>query len=210
MSSRIAAPLAGSVIGSTADNFVIAEWQDPGGPPGPPRYIAPLHLHHNDDEAWYVLEGTAGIQNGDEIIEAKPGAAVFVKRGTPHTYWNPSRDRLRYLLIMTPNIYALIPGYSRFAGQDLAVNARSLRQVRFRASLKVSSPFLPGRLRLEVSSSHSSRIPLRAAGRTLAAHSWSFSRTVSLLNIMQIRSENLHGDWLRCDPRHCPRPFPRL
>jgi len=108
MSPRTAAPLAGSVIGSTADNFVIAEWQDPGGPPGPPRYIAPLHLHHNDDEAWYVLEGTICVQNGDEVIEARAGTAAFVQRGTPHTYWNPGPGAARYLLIMTPNTYALI------------------------------------------------------------------------------------------------------
>ena len=108
MSPRTATPLAGSVIGSTADNFVIAEWQDPGGPPGPPRYIAPLHLHHNDDEAWYVLEGTMCVQNGDEVIEARAGTAAFVQRGTPHTYWNPGPSATRYLLIMTPNTYALI------------------------------------------------------------------------------------------------------
>jgi mannose-6-phosphate isomerase-like protein (cupin superfamily) len=108
MSSRIAAPLAGSVIGSTADNFVIAEWRDTGGPPGPPRYIAPLHLHHNDDEAWYVLEGTICVQNGDEVIEVRSGGAAFVGRGTPHTYWNPGPGAARYLLIMTANTYALI------------------------------------------------------------------------------------------------------
>jgi mannose-6-phosphate isomerase-like protein (cupin superfamily) len=103
-----APPLAGSVIGSATDNFVIAEWQDPGGPPGPPRYIAPLHLHRNDDEAWYVLEGTLCVQNGDQVIEARAGSAVLVKRGTPHTYWNPGPSGLRYLLIMTANTYALI------------------------------------------------------------------------------------------------------
>lgn len=108
MSSRIATPLAGSIIGSTTDNFVIAEWQDAGGPPGPPRYIAPLHLHHHDDEAWYVLDGVLCIQNGDEVVEARAGAAAFVKRGTPHTYWNPGPGAVRYLLTMTPNIYALI------------------------------------------------------------------------------------------------------
>ena len=108
MPSRIAAPLVGSVIGSPADNFVIAEWRDPGGHPGPPRYIAPLHLHHSDDEAWYVLEGRICIQNGDEVIEAREGAGAFVKRGTPHTYWNPGPGAVRYLLIMMPNTYALI------------------------------------------------------------------------------------------------------
>lgn len=35
-----------------------------------PELIAPLHKHHNDDEAWYVLEGTLGFQIGDTIVEA--------------------------------------------------------------------------------------------------------------------------------------------
>ena len=104
----VAEPLAGRVMGSAGDAFVVAEWRDPGAPPGPPRYIAPLHLHRRDDEAWYVLEGTLCVQRGDEIIQAKAGSGVFVPRGLKHTYWNPNPEPARYLLVMTANIYALI------------------------------------------------------------------------------------------------------
>jgi mannose-6-phosphate isomerase-like protein (cupin superfamily) len=100
--------LAGRVLGSPGDSFVIAEWRDPGGPAGPPRLIAPRHLHYRDDEAWYVLEGTLRVQVGADEVEARPGAAVFVPRGTPHTYWNGGPGPLRYLLVMTGNTYALI------------------------------------------------------------------------------------------------------
>jgi mannose-6-phosphate isomerase-like protein (cupin superfamily) len=111
MNSPVSAPpLGGSTLGTGKNSFVIAEWRDAGGPPGPPRFIAPLHLHHNDDEAWYVLEGTLCVRVGDEDVEAKAGAAVFVPRGTPHTYWNPGPGPLRYLLVMTPRIYELIQG----------------------------------------------------------------------------------------------------
>jgi len=109
MSSPAIAPhLAGHVLGTDNNSFVIAEWKDAGAPPGPPRWIAPLHLHHNDDEAWYVLEGKLCIKLGDDTVEAGPGAAVLVPRGTPHTYWNPDPRPVRYLLFMTPNIHALI------------------------------------------------------------------------------------------------------
>jgi mannose-6-phosphate isomerase-like protein (cupin superfamily) len=91
-----------------ANEFVVAEWRDAGGPPGPPRPIAPLHVHYRDDEAWYVLEGALCVQSGGEVIEARTGGSVLVARGTPHTYWNPGPGLLRYLLIMTPNIYGLI------------------------------------------------------------------------------------------------------
>lgn len=107
-SSIIAAPLRGSVLGSSASNFVVAEWKDTGSPPGPPRWIAPLHLHRNDDEAWYVLEGSLCVRRGSDVIEAHAGAGVFVPRGMAHTYWNPGPGLLRYLLVMTGNVYSLI------------------------------------------------------------------------------------------------------
>jgi len=107
-SPTTASPLAGNVIGPPEGAFVIAEWKAPEAPPGPPRLIAPLHTPHSDDEAWYVLEGVLRIRNGDVEIEVPAGSSVFVRRGTPHTYWNPSPHPVRYLLMMTPNICRLI------------------------------------------------------------------------------------------------------
>ena len=100
--------LSGNFLGSIADSFVVAEWRDAGGPPGPPRLIAPVHVHYDDDEAWYVLEGTLRVRVGEDEVEAGVGCGVFVPRGTAHTYWNPGPGPLRYLLIMTSNIFALI------------------------------------------------------------------------------------------------------
>lgn len=104
--TTIAPPLAGSVLGSARNAFIVAEWQDDGGAPG--RWIAPLHVHRNDDEAWYVLEGVLCVKLGDEVIELRSGSAALVPGGTAHTYWNPSPERVRYLLIMTPRIHELI------------------------------------------------------------------------------------------------------
>jgi mannose-6-phosphate isomerase-like protein (cupin superfamily) len=106
----IAPLLAGHTLGSSNSSFVVAEWQDEGGPAGPPRLIAPRHVHYNDDEAWYVLEGTLCVQSGENEIEASAGSAVLVRRGTPHTFWNPGPGRVRYLLIMTPNVLSLVEG----------------------------------------------------------------------------------------------------
>jgi mannose-6-phosphate isomerase-like protein (cupin superfamily) len=89
------------------DDFVVAEWQD-DGQSSAERPIAPLHVHHDDDEAWYVLEGLLGFVRGEERIEATAGTAIAVPRGTPHTFWNAHAKPTRYLIVMTPRIAALV------------------------------------------------------------------------------------------------------
>lgn len=46
----------------------------------------PLHIHHREDEAWYVLEGQMTFYVADEVLEAPAGAFVFGPRGVPHTF----------------------------------------------------------------------------------------------------------------------------
>jgi mannose-6-phosphate isomerase-like protein (cupin superfamily) len=104
----IAPHLAGNALGADGGQFVVAEWRDGGGLPGLRRLIAPTHVHHFDDEAWYVLEGTLMFRVGEDEVEAPAGSAVMVPHGKSHTYWNPSTDPARYLIIMTANIHHLI------------------------------------------------------------------------------------------------------
>ena len=103
-----APPLAGKILGSANDSFAVAEWRDGGGPPGPPRLIAPVHVHHKDDEAWYVLEGALCVQVGEDQVDVPAGSGILVPRGTSHSYWNPGPGPVRYLLFMTPTILRLI------------------------------------------------------------------------------------------------------
>ncbi|WP_238358035.1 cupin domain-containing protein [Cohnella zeiphila] len=102
-------PLSEQMLSEPGANLVIAEWTAEGCEPGAePVKIAPLHIHRQDDEAWYVLEGTLGFQIGDTTLEAHPNDAVLVPRGMPHTYWNPRPEPARYLIVMTSRISALI------------------------------------------------------------------------------------------------------
>lgn len=55
-----------------------------------------------------MLEGALRVQVGKEEVETHAGSAVFVPRGTPRSYWNPGAGSVRYLLVMTANIYRLI------------------------------------------------------------------------------------------------------
>jgi mannose-6-phosphate isomerase-like protein (cupin superfamily) len=99
-------PLAVGSLGGPEDQFVIVEWSDPGT--AEREWIAPLHVHHADDEAWYVLDGVLRFRLGDEELEAPAGKAVMARRGTPHAYGNARRAPARYLLVMAPRIKALI------------------------------------------------------------------------------------------------------
>lgn len=98
------ARLTGSSLGDVTSDFVIAEWTAEVGK----HWIAPLHVHHADDEAWYVLQGELGFRLGDRDVIARAGSGVLAPRGTPHTYWNAGAEEARYLLIMTPKIAQLI------------------------------------------------------------------------------------------------------
>jgi mannose-6-phosphate isomerase-like protein (cupin superfamily) len=99
--------LAGGQLGGPGSDFVIVEWADSGESDW--EWIAPLHIHHADDEAWYVLGGMLRFRIGDEICEGGPGTAVLAPKGTPHSYGNARRGQpAKYLLVTTPKILALV------------------------------------------------------------------------------------------------------
>ena len=120
MATRADPLAAAGAVGGREGQFVLVEWSDPGGLTSRERPIAGLHVHHSDDEAWYVLEGTLGFRVGDDEVEAGAGAAVFVPRGTPHSFWNAGDGPARYVLVMPPRLKALVealhaPGAGDFA-----------------------------------------------------------------------------------------------
>src|SRR5262245_10516964 len=53
----------------------------------PPNAQAPLHVHHREDEAFYVLDGSATFYVGDDVVvEARAGDFAFGPRDVPHRY----------------------------------------------------------------------------------------------------------------------------
>jgi quercetin dioxygenase-like cupin family protein len=52
----------------------------------PPEYAPPRHVHHDEDEAWYILEGEATFWCGGQVLRANRGAWVFLPRNIPHTF----------------------------------------------------------------------------------------------------------------------------
>jgi mannose-6-phosphate isomerase-like protein (cupin superfamily) len=102
--------LHGKKLSPAGSNIVLVEWTLGAGSADPddPQWMAPPHIHHEDDEAWYVLEGhlQVRVDGRDYLIPA--GGAVIAPRGAAHTFCNPDPEPARYLMVMTPRIDGLI------------------------------------------------------------------------------------------------------
>lgn len=55
-----------------------------------PKAGPPLHVHHKQDEVFYIVEGEFIFQVGNEKIPAKAGDTIFGPRGVPHSYFRKS------------------------------------------------------------------------------------------------------------------------
>jgi mannose-6-phosphate isomerase-like protein (cupin superfamily) len=67
----------------------------------PPNLEGPLHVHHREEEGFYILEGSATFQIGDQTVEAKPGDYLLGPRDVPHKF-DTGPEGCRMLFIMTP------------------------------------------------------------------------------------------------------------
>ena len=68
----------------------------------PPHGGLPLHVHHREDEAMYILEGEYEIQCGDDVFQATAGTFVFLPRDVPNRYQNVGDAPGRFLYITSP------------------------------------------------------------------------------------------------------------
>ena len=62
----------------------------------------PLHVHGNEDELWYVLEGEHVFRVGDAEFRAGPGEIVFGPRGIPHSQRRVVPRSGRLLVVVSP------------------------------------------------------------------------------------------------------------
>src|SRR5436309_7991293 len=89
---RITVKVAGAETGNA---FSQIEVDDPRGGG------TPLHVHHNEDETFYVLEGELTFLVGDERIDVAAGDFLFAPRDIPHAYVVRS-ERARMLVTASP------------------------------------------------------------------------------------------------------------
>lgn len=67
----------------------------------PPGAGTPLHVHHREDEAFWILEGEVTFEVGGATIAARADDYVFGPRGIPHRYTVGAAGG-RLLFILTP------------------------------------------------------------------------------------------------------------
>jgi quercetin dioxygenase-like cupin family protein len=63
--------------------------------------VPPPHIHHREEETFYVLEGEMTFSVGGQTIKATPGTMVCLPRDVAHSFVIDS-EQLRVLILLTP------------------------------------------------------------------------------------------------------------
>jgi mannose-6-phosphate isomerase-like protein (cupin superfamily) len=80
----------------TGGSYFTMEVEVPPGA-GPPR-----HIHHRNEEQFYILEGEVTIQAGQQTFHTTKGDLVHVPRGTVYTFRNMGQAPARMLVTYSP------------------------------------------------------------------------------------------------------------
>lgn len=75
---------------------------------GPAVEVAPLHVHHADDEAWHVVSGALRFRFADREVVVGAGSTVLVPAGVAHTFGNAGSGPSRYIIILPERLDELI------------------------------------------------------------------------------------------------------
>jgi len=63
--------------------------------------VPPPHIHHREEETFYVLEGEMTFSVGGQTIKATPGTMVCLPRDVAHSFVIDS-EQGRVLILLTP------------------------------------------------------------------------------------------------------------
>jgi len=67
---------------------------------------SPLHVHHNEDEWFYVIAGELTLWVDGKVIQAPAGSFVYGPRDIPHTFLVTSTEPARFLMVTEPAPFA--------------------------------------------------------------------------------------------------------
>jgi quercetin dioxygenase-like cupin family protein len=68
----------------------------------PPGFSPPLHVHHGEDEAFYVLEGSFTFVCGDHRWRVEAGGFIYLPREIPHGFLVEGSQPARLLQFTFP------------------------------------------------------------------------------------------------------------
>ena len=68
----------------------------------PPGIAPPLHVHTQEAEAFYVLEGALTYQAGDQLHELVAGSFIYLPQGVPHAFRITGTRPARFLGLIAP------------------------------------------------------------------------------------------------------------
>jgi len=71
----------------------------------PRSFGAPPHVHRDQDEYFYVLEGEVRLLDGDRVVSAPVGTFAAMTRGHLHAFWNASDAPARILVAIAPGAF---------------------------------------------------------------------------------------------------------
>ena len=62
----------------------------------------PLHIHPDQDETHYLLQGQLRYQIGEQTMELKAGDYIYIPRGMPHAWINLQPEPARIFSFISP------------------------------------------------------------------------------------------------------------
>jgi mannose-6-phosphate isomerase-like protein (cupin superfamily) len=102
-----------------------------------------LHVHHREDEWYYVLSGEFLFKAGGEQQTLTTGGSIWLPRGIPHTWANMSSAEAKLILVCQPG------GFERFFDEigremvdvhDAEAATRKMRDVMAKYGMELLGP----------------------------------------------------------------------
>lgn len=91
-----------------AQTFIKATGAQTGGAIGLIEQVAPVgvgspyHVHHGEDEIFFVLEGELTFVSGDQQFTGTAGSYTFLPRDIPHGFKVTGEHPARFFVLTTP------------------------------------------------------------------------------------------------------------
>jgi mannose-6-phosphate isomerase-like protein (cupin superfamily) len=99
-----------------------------------PKSGPPIHIHQTEHEFFYVISGEFKVKLGDRIMNAPAQSAMFVPRGTAHTFRNVGSEPGVLLVGVTPG------GLEKMFEERQGVDAETNRALMKKHNVEIVGP----------------------------------------------------------------------